>query len=240
MHIPLNFFRSHVMGQFRALADFIQHSEAQLQESYHTTRSQVVTELGTGPQAGEEPEEWIARYDGEIGDVDIRYRIAFSRIMRFSFVVMCFTMLESSLVRVAMEVVSRKQLTSRWEDRKEKGILKKFEAFWRCLPAPPLRTNSAWQLADEVRALRNCIAHRNGWFCEDDDNEQARRDDEKVRQVIDRDLGVGVVSADGALVDPDDVGSIGIEERFCPYVVKELTHLITEIFDRAGCFGQDG
>ena len=233
MNIPPDyFFRSHVMDQFRALADFIRHSEAQLQESYHTVRSQVVTELGTGPQKGEDPEEGIARCNQEIGDVDIRYRHAFTRIMRYSFVTMCFTLFESNLSRIARRIVQQRQLDLNMEDLKAKHLTKRFKKFWTKVVALEWwpEQDSRWTMLQDVEEIRNCITHRYG---------VVRENEKRIHELVARKVGVRLIDLNDELVDPDDEGSITMDAEFCLHVVKELSALVGEIFDRAGCSGQD-
>ena len=90
--------------------------------------------------------------------------------------------------------------------------------------------DSRWTLLQDVEELRNCIAHRYGAL---------RENEKRVHQLIGRNAGIRLIDPNDALVDPDDEGSITIDAHFCPDVVKELSRLISEIFDRAGCFGQD-
>lgn len=234
--IPIDLFRTHVAGQFKALSDFIEHSEAQLQESYHTIRAQIVSELGTGPAIDEEPEEWLSRYDEEVGSIDIRYQIAFSRVMRFSFVVMAFTLLESNLIRIANEISRRRGLGQKWNCAQGTTVLQCFEKFWIEASLPPWEEGT-WTLPDQVRALRNVIAHRNGWLAEDRSNQRATRDDDIVRELMSENVGVSLVE-DGPLIDPDDIGSVMIKHDFSPVIVQRFILLIKYIFDRAGCFGK--
>ena len=227
-----DFFRDHVMTQFRALTDFLSHSEAQLQESHHTARAEIGSGLTIPPGAsGEDVQELLSQHEYEIEGCDHRYKIAFARMLRFSVVIMCFTLVESNLSRIAREIVKRNQLSLDMEDLQAKNLVKRFEKFWTKVAGLTWwQDTSKWELLKDVEELRNCIAHRNG---------VVRDNDARVRRMIKDTVGVGLVSPNDALVDPDDAGTVVIEARYCRRIVEELAGLMNEVFERAGCFGPE-
>ena len=232
MYIKWDVFRDHVMTQFRALTDFLSHSEAQLQESHHTARAEIGSGLTIPPGAsGEDVRELLSQHEYEIQGCDHRYKIAFARMLRFSFVIMCFTLVESNLTRMARRIVKEKQLSRDMEGVRAKNFVERFEKIWTKVAGLTWwQDTSKWDVLKDVGELRHCIVYANG---------VVRDKDTRVRRMIKDAAGVGIVSPNDALVDPDDVGTVVIEERYCRRIVEELAGLMNEVFERAECFGPE-
>jgi hypothetical protein len=220
------------MGQFQALREFHVHSEAQLQEAHHTLRSGLVSQLKIPKGATEdEVQELLSEHANDIDDCDWRYKFAFARLLRFSTVVMCFTLVESNLSRVANEMSRRRNLTLCLSDLQAKDLVKRFKKFWtRVANLSWWDDDVRWNLLQDVEQLRHCIVHRNGII---------RENEKRLPELVRRGTGVRLLGANEHLVDPDDVGTLVVEHSFCRLIIDELTVLFREVFDQAGCFGPE-
>ena len=231
MQIKCDFFRARVMAQFGALAEYIGYVESHIQESHHSTRSQILIANQTPPDTSEESiTEWLCERQNEIDECDRRFAVVFRRIFRFTILMSVFTLVESNLFLLAKEIMKRKGLTRNMEDMQARNLVKQFEKFWTKVAGLSWWSDPRWDALKDIKQLRNCIAHRNGVFRENDD---------RIKQLLQRDFGVRLVGVNDRLVDPDEAGILEFEERFCRDALEKMTGLFDEIFNRAGCFGPD-
>ena len=229
MLIKCDFFRARVMAQFKALADYIEYVEGQIQESHHSIRSQILIENRTPPDASEEAvQEWLCEREQEIDDCDRRYATDFRRILRFTIIMSVYTLAELNLSLIAKEIKNRKRLSSR--KVQAKNPLKRFEQFWTKVAHLQWWPDPRWDALKDIEELRNCIAHQNG---------VVRENDGPIKQLLCRDCGVRLVGVNDPLADPDEAGTLEIEETFCRQAVQQMRSLFDEIFNQAGCFGPD-
>lgn len=229
MALHIDWFRNEVMSEFSILTEFITHSEGQLQESHHTIRSVIATQFKIPPGLRVDDEQFLlAEHFHDIDDCDQRYSLDFACMLRFSLVLMCFTLVESSLSRIAHQIARRKLLDLNLEDLQAKDLVARFRKFWtKVAKLSWWEDEVKWNLLKDVEQLRNCIAHRNGVL---------RENEKRVHQLIRRDVGVRMLRPND-LLNPDRAGPVFVEERFCREAVASFASLIREVFDRAGCFG---
>ena len=231
MRIKCDFFRVRVMAQFSVLEDYRSHMEAQIQESHHSTRSQILRQNRTPrDMSDEDVREWFCLRDEEIDECDRRFAVDFRRILRFTLLMRIFTLVESSLSLLAQEIKKRKGLALDMEDLQAKNLMKQFRKFWTKVAGLPWWSDPRWDWLQDIQQLRNCIAHRNG---------VVRENDRRINQLLGGDRGVRLVGADDPLADPDEAGTLEIEERFCREAVEQMTALFNETFNRAQVFGPD-
>ena len=233
MKIKCDFFRARVRAQFEALADYIEYVEGQIQESHHSTRSQILTENPTPPDVSEEQvQEWLCERQQEIDECDRRYAVDFRRTLRFMAIITVYTLVESNLSLLAKEIVKRKGLSLDMEDLLARNLVKRFQKFWTKVAHLPWwpDPDPRWDALKDIEELRNCIAHCNGVVGEKDD---------RIKTLLQRDCGVRLVGRNDPLTDPDEAGTLEIEEGFCRLAVQEMKALFDEAFNRAGCFGPD-
>jgi len=217
------------MAQFEALADYIGYVEGQIQKSHHSTRSQILAENKTPPDASDESvQEWLAGRQEEINECDRRYAVDFRRILRFTTLMSVYTLVESNLSFLAQEIRKRKCLAIDMMDLQAKNLVKRFEKFWTKVAGLLWWSDPRWDALQDIEQLRNCIAHRNG---------VVRENDGRIKQLLPCNRGVCLVGMNDVLADPDEAGMLEIEERFCREAVEQMSSLFDEIFNRAGCFG---
>ena len=234
MRIDCDFFRVRIMAQFRALADYIGYVEGHIQESHHSARTQILTENQTPPDASEESlQEWLCLREQEIDECDRRYAVDFRRILRFTLLMSVYTLVESSLSLLAQEITSRNGLARNRKDLKAKNPVKRFEKFWTKVARLPWWADPRWDELKDLRDLRDCIAHQNGVVQDND------RRDNRIRALLRRDCGVRLIEVNDRLADPDEAGTLEIDERFSRQAMEHMTALFDEIFNRAGCFGSE-
>lgn len=230
MRMP-DFFRARVMSQFGALADYVGWTEAQIQEGHHSTRAQILRENESPPDASEDSvQQCLAERDAEIWACDRQYTIDFRRILRFTTLMSVYTLVESNLFLLTQEIASRNRLMLDMGDMRANDLVERFKKFWTKVAHLPWWPDPNWEALKSIEELRNCIAHRNG---------VVRDNDGKIRQLLQRDLGVRLVGVDDRLADPAEAGTLDIEERFCREAVGQMVGLFEGIFNRAGCFGTD-
>lgn len=222
------------MGQFRALRDFHHYSEAQLQEGHHTLRSEIASRgVSVPPNSSEQEVQGIlSEHWAEIDQCDWQYGVTFSRLLRYAIVVLCFTLIESNLTRIAREIASRRSCNCSLSGKHAKTLVAEFQKTWTSAGLV-WWDDHRWKQVDELRELRHCLVHRHG-VPKDDPAEEPN-----LRQLLQRDAGVRLLSTTDNMVDPDDVGAVVIEHCFCESIIKDLTALVREVFDRAGCFGPE-
>jgi len=231
--IKFDFFRYHMMSQFAALEEYRAHMEVQIQQSHHSTRAQILAENQPPPDAmtQEAMQEWLYLRDQDIDDCDLRFKIHFPRILRFSMIISIYTLMESNLALIAAKMKTQKDLSLDMVDLQAKNLVKRFEKFWTRVAGLNWWKDPRWDLLKDIEELRNCIAHRNG---------VARPNDGRIRQLLQQhNSGIRLIDVDNHLVDPDDRGTLQIDERFCQEGLHEMRALLNEIFERAGCFGPD-
>lgn len=229
MHIHCDFFRAHVMAQFHALAEYLRHTEAQLQESHHTIKAEILADRAPSGDA-EAIDEWLSFRQQELDACDRRFSLEFRQTLRFAVVISTFTLVESNLSRVAKEIAQRKGLKLDMEDLQAKDLVRRFEKFWTKVAGLSWWSDPRWDALRDIEALRNCIAHRRG---------RLRENDGRIHQLISKKSGITVLGVNDPLVDPDDAGTVAIAETFCERAISEMAKLFTELFDRADCFGPD-
>ena len=145
------------MAQFKALADYIGYVEGQIQESHHSTRSQVLTENRTPPDTSDESvQEWLCERQQEIDECDRRYVVNFQRILRFTILMSVYTLVESNLSLLAQEIMNRKALTLDMEDLQAKNLVKRFKKFWTKV------AGLSWWSDPRSRALL-AVSYREPW-----------------------------------------------------------------------------
>lgn len=229
MALNIDWFRDSVLTDFAILADFVTHSEAQLQESHHTMRSVIGGEFKLPPDLSVDDEQFLlADHFGDLDDCDRRDKFEFAGMLRFSIILMTFTLVESSLSRIAREITRRKQLDLDLEDLQAKDLVSRFRKFWmKVAKLPWWEDDTNWNLLKDVEQLRNCIAHRNGIL---------RNNEKRVHQLMQRNVGVRLLNSNESL-DSDRPGSVFVEERFCREIIDRFVTLVRQVFDRAGCFG---
>ncbi len=232
MRIKFDLFRTRVMARFKALEDYIGFVEVHIQESHDAAVSQVLTENRTPPDSSDESErEWFCVRQHEIDECNQRYAIDFPRILRFTVLMSIFTLVESNLSLLAQEIMKRKDFALDMEDQQVKNPVKRFKKFWtKVARLPSWWSDPRWGELLDIEELRNCIAHRNG---------VVEKRDGRITQLLPRGCGVRLVALNDPLADPDEVGTLEIEERYYREAVKQMTALFDEIFNRAGCFGSD-
>lgn len=220
------------MAQFIALEDYRAHMEAQIQESHHSSRSQILTENQTQPDASsdESVQEWLCLRQQAVDECDRRFAIDFRRILRFTVLMSVYTLVESNLSLIATEMTKRKTLALDMMDLQAKNLVKRFQKFWTKVAGLPWWRDSGWDLLKDIEELRNCIAHRNGVVGDRDG---------RIKQLLPRDRGVRVVDVNDRQADPDEAGTLRIEDRFCREGLEQMKILFGEVFERAGCFGPD-
>lgn len=219
------------MSQFEALADYLGYVESQIQESHHSTRSQLLAENRTPPNTPDESvQEWLCLSQLEIDECDRRYAVNFRRMLRFTVLINIYTLVESNLSLLAQEIKSRKRLALDLEDLQAKSLVKRFKKFWTRVAGLSWWNDPRWCTLQDIEQLRHCIAHRNG---------VVRVNDGRIKQLLRRDCGVRLVDVNDRLADPDEADVLEIEEWFCRQAVDQMRVLFDEIFNRAGCFGPD-
>jgi hypothetical protein len=230
MRLNCDFFRSWVLAQFNALEDYRSHMEAQIQENRHSIRSQILTQYQTPPDTSEEVEEWLSMRQAEVDECDRRFTVVFRRILRFTVLMSVYTLVESNLCLISKEMTKRKNLKLDMMDLKAKNLVKQFEKFWTKVAGLHWWTDDRWDLLKDIQKLRNYISHRNGVIIQSDN---------RIKQILQRNCGVRLVDVNDRLTDPDEKGTLEIEERFCREGLEKMKSLFDDIFQRAGCFGPD-
>jgi len=219
------------MAQFGALADYIKYMEGQIKEGHHSARTQILIENCSPPDTcGESIQEWLCLRDQEIEECDRRFAVDFRRILRFTVLMSVYTLVESNLSLLATEMTNRKTLALGMMDLQAKDLVKRFEKFWTKVANLPWWSDDRWCLLKDIQELRNCIAHRNGVI---------GKSDGRIKQLLRRNCGVGLVDVNDRLTDPDDAGTLDIEARFCREALEQMKALFEEVFQRAGCFDPD-
>jgi hypothetical protein len=219
------------MAQFSALADYIEYVERQIQEGHHSARSQILIENCSPPDTSDESiQEWLCLRDQQIHECDRRFAVDFRRILRFTVLMSVYTLAESNLSLLATEMTNRKTLALDMMDLQAKDLVRRFEKFWTKVADLAWWSDTRWCLLKDIQELRNCIAHRNGVIGESDG---------RIKKLVRRNCGVGVLDVNDRLADPDDAGTLEIEERFCRQALEQMKALFEEVFQRAGCFGPD-
>lgn len=166
----------------------------------------------------------------------------YQAMLRFSFMLMAFTHLESGMLLAATALARDERLRCIWESTSGSSTIGRFKTFWnytRCLRPELPALEQELKLADEIRAVRNVIAHRYGRFASAAAEDRAKRDDKRVDALIAREIGVHRVSASpvrGAhgQSEPSDFASIRLDVRFCVQVVRDSKKLCGAIFESAG------
>ena len=231
MRIKCDFFRARVMAQFKALADYIGYVEGQIQESHHSTRSQILADNRAPLDDSEESvQNWLYESQREIDDCDRRYAVDFRRILRFTVLMSTYTLVESNLALLAQQIRTRKGLALDMNDLRAKILMERFKTFWTKVAGLLWWPDPRWDELQDIQKLRNCIAHGNGFV---------RKNDGRIKQLLRRNCGVRLVGENNHLADPDEAGTLEIDERFCAEAVEQMASLFDEIFNRAGCFGPD-
>jgi len=231
MRIRCDFFRARVMAQFGALEDYCTHMEAQIQEGHRSTRSQILAENQSPSDSSHESlQEWLCLHEQEVDECDRRFEVHFRRILRFSVLMSAYTLVESNLSLIAAEMKARKKLALDMMDLQAKNLVKRFEKFWTKVAGMDWWVDTRWDSLKDIEELRNCIAHRNGVI---------RDSDGRIRQLLNRDCGIHLVDVNDKLADPDDAGTLEIEEGFCKNALRDMKGLLNEVFERADCFGPD-
>jgi len=230
MRINWDFFRVHVMGQFRALKEFHSHSEAQLQESCCTLRT-IGGEVVIPPGADDhEVQGLLSEHFDEIDEIDQQCRHVRARLLRHSVLVMCFALVESNLSRISGEIVNRKQLPLSLKELQAKDLVKRFQKFWtKVADLSWWDDHDKWNLLKDVEQMRHIIVHRYG---------VVRENERRRGQILAHD-GVCLLKTNDENIDPDDVGTLVVEDQFCEMAIDSMTSLMREVFDRADCFGPE-
>ena len=194
-------------------------------------RSQLLSEMRAPPcKTEEEIQEWLSFREEEINECDRRYEISFRRLLRYSSLVVIYTLMESNLSLIAKQISERKKLALDLDDLKAKDQVKQFKKFWTCVAGLNWWEDPGWQVLRDIEQLRHCIVHRNGVL---------RENDAQIRQLAKkRDSGVRVVKSND-LKDTDSVDKAEVDEGYCLRAIEQMSGLLKQIFDRAGCFGPD-
>ena len=219
------------MAQFEALADYIRYVEAQIQNTHHSTKNQIHSDNPAPPDTSDESvQEWLCLRQQDIDECDRRYTVDFRRILRFTALMNVFTLVESNLSLLAQEIAKRNNLALDMEDLQAKGLVKRFSKFWSKVAKLQWWEDPGWNALQDIEQLRNCIAHRNG---------VVQENERRIQGLLSSNRGVRKVGLNEHLADPDEAGTLEIEERFCREAVEQMTALFRDIFNRAGCFGPD-
>jgi hypothetical protein len=220
------------MAQFNALEDYRAHMEAQIQESPHSTRTQILinSQLPSDAQSEESVQEWLCLRQQEVDECDRRFKVQFCRLLRFSILMSLYTLVESNLSAITGEMKTRKKLPLDMMDLQAKNLVKRFEKFWTKVAGLNWWDDCRWDQLKDIAEVRNCIAHRNGVI---------RESDGRIRQLLKRECAIQLVDVNDHLADPDDAGTLEVEEGFCKDGIENMKALFCEVFERAGCFGPD-
>lgn len=232
MRIQLDFFRARIMAQFNALEDYRAHMEAKIRDSHYSTRSQILTEnhSPSDVQSEESIQEWLCLRQQEVDECDRRFKVHFCRILRYSVLMSLYTLIESNLTLIAAEMKTRNHLPLNMMDLQAKNLVERFEKFWTKVGALNWWEDCRWNQLKDIEKLRNCIAHRNGII---------RENDGRIKQLLQHGDGIHLVDVSDHLADPDDAGTLEIDEGFCKDGIESMSALLNEVFERAGCFGPD-
>jgi len=220
------------MAQFDALEDYRTHMEAQIQDSHHSTRSQILIENKppSDVESEESVQEWLCLRQQEVDECDRRFKVHFCRILRFSILMSLYTLVESNLSAIAVEMKARNKLTLDMMDLQAKNLVKRFEKFWTKVAGLSWWGDCRWDQLKNIAELRNCIAHRSGAI---------RESDGRIKQLLKRGCNIHSVDVNDHLADPDDAGTLEINDVFCQDGIRDMKALLNHIFERAGCFGPD-
>ncbi len=160
--IYCDWFRAEIMSQFQALEDYLRHSEAQIQDSHHTMRAQILSERQPTDASYDDVQEWLSLQHTQLENCNRKFTGVFQQTLRFSVVTSIFSLIESNLSRVAMEICRRLHLNLDLEDLQAKDLVRRFKKFWSKVANLNWWDDPRWDALKDIEALRNCIAHRRG------------------------------------------------------------------------------
>ena len=159
-----SYFEAQVLGGLLELEEYLKTTEKYLLD--------VATDKGAclDEQANALPSEERNEFYERNIDFYRTYAETFPMILRNSFLVSAYSLLEHKMAFICKQLQKDKGLPISWKDLNG-NTLEQFKKYCNLASLPFSFNNQAWQEIKRYAKVRNCIVHRNGLLSEFEDKE---------------------------------------------------------------------
>jgi len=213
MRVNIDFVRAKVMANLRTVQQYVVVMDQQLGLLSEVHESLIKAEFGNSDEFSSQKYEFEAVYGG-----------VFPRSLRYSFVMLLYSVVENEIVAVCAEIRKRRHLFEESIPGKEtplerckKFLSKNCDIDFGVMPE--------WQKLTVLEKVRDCIAHVGGRI----DFSRDRAFLESVST-----SGMGITKSN----HPIFRGILTVEQAFCLECSAAVISFFTIIFDQAG-FGSE-
>jgi len=206
--------------QFDAVLGMLKDYQIELESQLTRMQKDEADRIHTILKSIEDEDE---RYVNEtiIGDeYHFTYEVMFPRSQRYSFVVLLFLNLENLLTRFSDGIKRRDGHQIRANDLKG-DIIARSRMYLHKIANVPALPQDAWENIEDLSKVRNCIVHTLGEV-------SLSSDQKRILDIATQGIGLSIGDSD------INEGFIVLEPIYCEKVVKDVSLLINELFDKAG------
>lgn len=192
------------------LEKYLDISEKQLQ------KAKTDFEAWAGEQEKKlSPEERDNFYDFYT-DVYWQYAEGFPRMLRNSFLVSCFSLLEREMAYICRRLKRDRQIAISWSDlRRDVDVLGRAKLYFKLSELPLSYDDATWQELKRYYKVRNCIVHWNGLVKELE---------------ADQDF-IAYVTRKGILSEDTIEREIALTEQFCREVIRAMRDFLLRVYE---------
>jgi hypothetical protein len=233
MRIVLHRYRTTILSPLRNLSSFLDRIEAQIQEAHPIERFNQLEEFK--PPAGvseEEYQELYGEHQEQLHQLDYEFTIAYPRLLRYAFVTILHSLVETGLRSVCNVVGERKALGKRIGPRDDK-FFERAKEILRAASLSSVICDPKWVALSDLQKVRDCIVHHGGRVADS-------RDAERLHCLIEQSIGLSLQSGEHFLALPEDEGLLIVERSFCEKMLENATAFFVDVFDRSACIRADG
>lgn len=219
MKLDTVFFRNLSLATFNGLNEYHGVIELQLKTLKENDRKKIEDDI---KKLGLSDEKMFAEWDLAIQAHTATFNMMYTNFYRYSFVVLLFLALEDWLHKLCLAA----QDVNGIPNPPLKNSLKEYKKY--LIEAQISVSNKLWEVAYDLKKVRDCIVHTSG-------NVTRSRDEKYLRAMAQRNNGVKISSQ----LDRDDEeplyldnDMLFIQSDYCIFTIKNIKVLIEKLCDK--------
>lgn len=151
---------------------------------------------------------------------ELLYEKDFSSKLRYSFLILVYTMLETRTKALWKELVDRGIVANKkFKKRDRKSHIESIQYYLSSEPKVACTDKDTWNALLNFEAIRHCLVHTSGNVDEMNSDKP-----KKLKQIINATEGLSI----------NEDGYIDVESSYCRHVVSVVEHFFDSIFESAG------
>jgi hypothetical protein len=235
MKIVLHRYRTTILSPLANLSSYLDRIEAQIQDLHPIERFNKSEEFKFPSGISQaEYQDLYAEHQDQLHQLDHEFTIVYPRLLRYSFVIILHSLVETGLRSLCNVIVCKKQELGLQMISPQDGRC--FERAKDILCAASLSSivyGPQWASLTDLQKVRNCIVHHGGRVAD-------TRDTKRLGHLVKQGIGLSIQTGGHFLVLPEDESLLIVERPFCAKMLDSARTFFVNVFDQSGCIRADG